>query len=599
MLIKNSGLLLVGVLFTVASLGMGCGDSSNPDPNDDPPVVDPDPTDPDPVDPDPVDPDPIEPPCEGEEFESTFAALQATVFDAKCSADACHGSATSGGLDLRADASYENLFEVAATSSSYHRIYPGDLLRSELWRRIAVGTNDSIQTGTGMPVGQPPLADNELELFRLWLLAGAPRDGTVLDTEELIEGCLPEPQPIEIERLDPPLPGEGVQVEMPLWILPAATENEICFAAWYDFTDQVPEEFLSEDGNFFFYDAQEIRQDYNSHHLLLQVPTASWAGTLVEPEALGEWACSATSERSGESCAPKDPTSCGSGFCISRIQETSGCNGYSVADISATPTVFSGTQQANSRTENYPGTFSRVAVRGLMYFNSHAFNLTASDATMHAWANFRFATQRDYPIRGYGDSVFGIPRLLSEGAAPYTTKVMCDETALPVGAHITALSSHTHKRGKHWWYETADGEHIYDSYTYNDPLNLRFEEPLVLEGTRAERTIKWCALYNNGVDAEGNPDPSTVTRASKIQYGIKAFGLNGSAGRCEPVQCVNEGRTDINCDDGRSNYAGDDAKCDSSPGAGDGFCDACRIMGGVTTENEMFGPNISYFIPDS
>lgn len=34
--------------------------------------------------------------------------------------------------------------------------------------------------------------------------------------------------------------------------------------------------------------------------------------------------------------------------------------------------------------------------------------------------------------------------------------------------------------------------------------------------------------------------------------------------------------------------AGDDASCDSSPGAGDGFCDACPITGGESTQNEMF-----------
>jgi hypothetical protein len=31
-----------------------------------------------------------------------------------------------------------------------------------------------------------------------------------------------------------------------------------------------------------------------------------------------------------------------------------------------------------------------------------------------------------------------------------------------------------------------------------------------------------------------------------------------------------------------------DAACDSSPGAGDGWCDACALTGGVTTEDSMF-----------
>ncbi len=40
---------------------------------------------------------------------------------------------------------------------------------------------------------------------------------------------------------------------------------------------------------------------------------------------------------------------------------------------------------------------------------------------------------------------------------------------------------------------------------------------------------------------------------------------------------------------------GNDAFCDSTPGAGDGLCDACPVHGGVTTEDEMFVLLGSYF----
>lgn len=51
---------------------------------------------------------------------------------------------------------------------------------------------------------------------------------------------------------------------------------------------------------------------------------------------------------------------------------------------------------------------------------------------------------------------------------------------------------------------------------------------------------------------------------------------------CRPVACV-EGRVGEPC-----TGTGDDASCDSTPGAGDGWCDACPITAGATTENEMF-----------
>ena len=36
--------------------------------------------------------------------------------------------------------------------------------------------------------------------------------------------------------------------------------------------------------------------------------------------------------------------------------------------------------------------------------------------------------------------------------------------------------------------------------------------------------------------------------------------------------------------------------CDSTAGAGDGFCDACPLVGGVTTEDEMFILLGHYFV---
>ena len=98
------------------------------------------------------------------------------------------------------------------------------------------------------------------------------------------------------------------------------------------------------------------------------------------------------------------------------------------------------------------------------------------------------------------------------------------------------------------------------------------------------------------MDEDGNPDPETVTRASRIPYGVGGPGSKG-IGMCEPYACVNEGADfTINCDDGVRNQKGDDAACDTSPGAGDGFCDACSIMGGVTTENEMGQGSLQFYV---
>ena len=81
-------------------------------------------------------------------------------------------------------------------------------------------------------------------------------------------------------------------------------------------------------------------------------------------------------------------------------------------------------------------------------------------------------------------------------------------------------------------------------------------------------------------------DPETVTRLSKLRKATG--GLFG--GDCKPVACT-AGRVGDACDG-----ENDDATCDSSPGKGDGECDACPITGGESTENEMFNLFGLYYV---
>lgn len=570
----------------------GDGSSTTEQPGNPPPT--------DPTDPNPPPAPPSEPPCD-ETFDSTFDAIQNVIFEGKgCTAEACHGSAAAGGLDLSPDVAYANLFEAPSTASELSRVHPGTKERSFLWWKLLAAADDSVQVaGSPMPLAADPLSDDEFELLRIWIQSGAPETGTVLDSEGLVDGCLPDPEPITIDPLEPPAPDEGVQLVMPRYTLPASSELEVCFASYFDFSDVVPDEFKSEDGAFFYYDAFEIRQDPTSHHLLVQAPTAMLQGEYVDPSAVSGWAC-VDGQRDGEPCDPLDPAACGEGFCATPVENTTACIGYSAAPTLNTQS-FTGTQQAQFRSENHPGVFSRAPIRGVVFWNSHAFNLTTKDHRMNARVNYQFATDQRFRSRNYGGFAnnFGIPLLISRGAPPYTERELCQETVLPRGARLTALNSHTHKRGKQFTYTLPSGEVIYESFVYNDPLHLYFDPPLAFDSEDdAERTIRYCSVYNTGLDADGNPDPETVTRASRIPYGIGGPGSSSRFGLCEPTRCVNEGMYDVECDDGVSNQAGDDAACDSSPGAGDGFCDACQIMGGVTTENEMFGPSISYFVQE-
>jgi hypothetical protein len=132
-------------------------------------------------------------------------------------------------------------------------------------------------------------------------------------------------------------------------------------------------------------------------------------------------------------------------------------------------------------------------------------------------------------------------------------------------------------------YRDPEDSLLYASFVYNDPVNLSFTPPMTLPANPSvvdERALTYCSLYDNGLT-----DPSAVKLRSTTPP-------NG--GTCSPTHCA-AGRIGQPC-----NGFGDaerNASCDSSPGAGDGSCDACTLNGGATTEDEMFILLGSYYNP--
>src|SRR6185436_10949224 len=82
--------------------------------------------------------------CETAEFDSTYDLIQAAIFDRTgCSSQICHGEAKSGGLDLRAGVSYDNLVDVPAQSVpgfNMKRVTAGQSAQSLLWINLASKT---------------------------------------------------------------------------------------------------------------------------------------------------------------------------------------------------------------------------------------------------------------------------------------------------------------------------------------------------------------------------------------------------------------------------------------------------------------------------
>jgi len=513
--------------------------------------------------------------CVGEAFPSTFEAIQELVFEKHGCTDAlCHGAAPgAGGLDLSAGNAWASLHEVPSSGSTYQRVAPGAPRASGLYLKLlkALDPDATDIPGDAMPSGGPPVPAELVEAVRRWIEQAAPAAGTVGGTQSLLGGCFPDPDPISIAPLPPPDPSGGIQLTMPPYTLEPQSESEVCFATYYDVSDVVPAEYQDPTGEFFYSSGRVTRQDPHSHHLAILA-----AGVPVDQvghAGFGGWSC-AGGARAGQTCDPLETTSCDDGICRSAIEKALACIGFGPpggATAQGARNFLGGSGAGSASFVQKPGLYARVPIRGFVYWNAHAFNLTEKPHDLRAWLNHYFAGDRRVELVPFNY----IQNLgVATGQAPYTRQTYCKPFVLPQRARLTTLTSHTHERGETFWVEAPRGTRIYESHTYADPVVAEYDPPLAFDAfDPAARTLTYCATYNNGVAADGSPDPTTVRRDSTTPP-------NGNP--CSPRACTG-GRVGAACF-GATN----DAACDTSPGALDGTCDACEITGGVTTQDEMF-----------
>jgi len=620
--------------------------------------------------------------CENN-FDSTYQLIQSAIFERRgCTSVTCHsGDFPAGALDLSGPDSYENLVDAAVTS-----IVPGPFLRrvvparkeySLLWLNVAAATLPEEWTAPLRPMPQgafAPLTLDELRVIQLWIENGAPRDGVVEGTGELLDACLPPPEPLETKPLDPPAPGTGVQFRAPQQILEPNSEREVCFLTYFDITDQVPEESRGPEDTF-RYRRLESRQDPLSHHAVL-VPYAG--DTPIDSPVWGEWTCGGGTHH-GEPCDPLNDICKPDGLCHSAYQKAVGCIGFGPGDASiglGNDSLFNTMATGLGSTE---GVFGEAPMKGLLIWNSHAFNVTDQPGKLDIWVNLDFATpaQQQHQLQRFTD----INAMFRLNVPAFGTQEICSHYVMPPDANLIELSSHNHRRGKRFEIfegqfrcaggsndgmacrplasadfdtdlcdgapctalappaggdcngdlkvvvaelvtgvgialhperlsqcppfdangdqkvsvaelvgavaaalnpQQRDGEEslLYTSLTYSDPAAVKFDPPKVLGTTgsaNAARTLTYCALYDNGAT-----DPDEVKQRATSPQPSSNFG----GGPCAtPVACT-AGRIGEPCSGASEDTR--NASCDSTPGMGDGFCDACPVRFGTTTEDEMF-----------
>jgi len=558
------------------------------------------------------------------EYDSTYEALQGLIFDSatyQCSNDLCHGVALAGGLDLRAGASHAALLGVASLADpATVRVFPGDQDLSMLYLKMAAKTLGPpyAPPGSPMPTNPETVDAGLLEALRLWIRGGAPETGVVVDTAELLDACLPPPSPNKTPQPDPPAFGSGIQLALPGFPVQPNDEDEACVPTYYDLTAPgvVPAEFRvpcpgefpatnetgDSPGECFSYNRQSFAMDAQSHHLILHI----YKGVYDWDDAgWGQWSCY-LGDNHGLACDPTTPDPCpGGGVCGGESVGGFACIGtFGPDDYGFGPAnapQIGGIQEPTTTNEFGTGVYSVLPLKGLVVWNTHRFNLTDEVANVEGWVNVDFTSDRQYQAAGMFDTTY----IFSQEVPPFEQREYCATHTFTENTHLTDINSHTHYWGKYfriygppqtpcpkgvrdpynffWMTDPAcvpgsQADMFYESFDYTDPLQLDIDPPMVFSGSVADRTIKFCALFDNGAS---NP-VEVKTHSGSPQPPVP--GMPGGPCNWDETYCIGGPNEGDLC------YLNDQL-CPL------GVCDACMLKGGVTAGDEMFIPFGNFYIP--
>lgn len=176
--------------------------------------------------------------------QSTWSTIH-NIFQGSCAGSSCHSNSAPHPLKLVDTETivYSNLIDIIPTntdaaSGGQKLVDPGHPHSSFLLKKVNNGldSDNDLANGEGapMPFYSSPLENWEIDLINVWILHGAPYNGTVVDTQ-LIQDFHSGMGKVEMNPLAPPGPNDGFQIHLgPVFLAP---NDEIEYRVKHDLSN--------------------------------------------------------------------------------------------------------------------------------------------------------------------------------------------------------------------------------------------------------------------------------------------------------------------------------------------------------------------------
>lgn len=404
------------------------------------------------------------------QVSSTYDVIQERIFDRYCTS--CHVAGSSfarqSDLVLTADVSYKQLIDVpahnaAARADGLVRVSSqglAGLYKSFLWEKVNAPNQEHFYAdhpfyGALMPLGGPPLTNGELELIRRWIIAGAPRDGVVVDISVLADTVrYTPPEFVALQE-----PENGIQYHVGPFEVPPNFDREFFY--------YVP----SSHSKDVYVKRVEISMRPGSHHFILYTyddDTPPYVlNSLVQPNSYRD------------------------------IRNLDGS--YITANLIPMQfhRFFAGTQWPLLNYHFPPGVALRLPAGKGFDLNSHYANRTDQPIEGELYVNLHFAQPEE--VEKVAEVLFlnNMDIQLPPGQVTTLTRTFIMNKRV----HIFQLFSHAHEHMTEFRVEVVggprDGELVYIAYDWEHPPILEIDPPLTLEPGQG---LKCIVTYNNWTD---------------------------------------------------------------------------------------------------